>query len=110
MVILVSIASKSTEKKKSDVPEIFKQTQKPTHLNVQKKWLTMKIEVTDVLTNTALQYSSNSIQTHSLYLASLCSYVFNEVSFMLEPFVSRNISVNLIHYSKNQFEIILTQP
>jgi len=29
---------------------------------------------------------------------------------MLEPFVSKNVSINLFSYSKNQFEIILTQP
>lgn len=70
----------------------------------------MKTEVTGVLTNTALQYSCNSIQIHSLYLTSLCSYIFNEVSFMFDSFVSKNVSINLISYSKNWFEIILTQP
>lgn len=43
MVILIMIIGRST-KKKSDIPEIFKQTQKPTHLNIQGKGITIEHE------------------------------------------------------------------
>lgn len=43
MVILVRISGRSA-KKKSDIPEIFKQAQKPTHLNIQGKGITIEHE------------------------------------------------------------------